>query len=173
MPKADSVVAVMAEADLSWHALLIPKAPPNRLRAALAGMLEDGLLEDAVHAHFALGPQAQPGADGMVAVTDRRWLGAAIVAIENANLAVDRIVPAAWPQQPPGGHFSSSAAAADDDQVRLCWADANGVASLELQRGALTRALLPQPLPRGGALQCHAVRSRRRPKPGSARRSVC
>jgi general secretion pathway protein L len=83
-----------------------------------------------------------------VAVADRRWLLAAVAAVEDANLSVDRIVPVSWPQQPPSGHFSSSATvSSDDDQVRLCWADEKGVATLELQRGALTRALLPQPLP--------------------------
>lgn len=146
MPTADSVVAVIPESDLSWHSLTIPKAPPNRMRAALGGMLEDALLEDAAHAHFSLAAQARPGEAGMVAVTDRRWLAAALAAIEGVGLAIDRIVPVAWPQQPPLGHFSASAAA-DDEQIRLCWADAAGVASFELQRGAIARALLPQPLP--------------------------
>ena len=34
LPKADSVIAVLADADVSWHRITLPKAPAARLRAA-------------------------------------------------------------------------------------------------------------------------------------------
>ncbi len=146
MPKADQVVAVVGDADISWHKLLIPKAPPNRMRAALAGMMEEVLLDDAVLAHYALGPQAKPGEVGSVAVTDRRWLSSELESLELANLSIDRVVPVAWPVEPALGHFTTAGSADDSgDNVNLSWADGNGVAALSLQ-GGLARALLPQTL---------------------------
>src|SRR5690349_4112602 len=46
LPRADSVVAVVSDADVSWHRISLPKAPPSRLRAALTGMLEEAVLEE-------------------------------------------------------------------------------------------------------------------------------
>src|SRR6187399_1894916 len=46
LPKADRVLAVLADADVSWHRISVPKAPPARLRAALAGLMEESLLDD-------------------------------------------------------------------------------------------------------------------------------
>ncbi|MEO8278106.1 MAG: type II secretion system protein GspL, partial [Ideonella sp.] len=147
MPKADSVLAALTDVDVSWHRLLIPKAPANRLRAALAGMMEELLLDEAERAHHALGPGAKPGEIGMVAVTDGRWLGEQLANLEHANLSVDRVVPIAWPVEPSVGHFTSAAADAGvDDAIHLSWADANGVAVLDLQ-GGLARALLPVAMP--------------------------
>ena len=40
LPKADTVVAVLADADVAWHRITLPKAPAARLRAALTGVLE-------------------------------------------------------------------------------------------------------------------------------------
>ena len=64
LPKADRVVAVLADADVSWHHIAVPKAPAARLRAALAGAMEDALLEDEAALHFALGAQSAPGQTG-------------------------------------------------------------------------------------------------------------
>ena len=41
LPKATTVIAVLADADVSWHRITLPKAPAARLRAALGGVLED------------------------------------------------------------------------------------------------------------------------------------
>ncbi|WP_418316801.1 type II secretion system protein GspL [Piscinibacter sakaiensis] len=143
MPKADRVVAALADTDVSWHKLLIPKAPANRMPAALAGLLEEALLEDPATTHFALAAQARPGAIDFVAVTDRRWLQRELAAIEQSHLSVDRIVPMAWPVDPPLGHFSTTGATAGGTEaVALSWADANGVAIVGLD-GSLARALLP------------------------------
>lgn len=146
LPKADSVIAVLADVDVSWHRLLIPKAPANRLRAALAGMLEEALLDDAERAHYALGPGAKSGEIGMIAVTDGRWLGEQLAILDRADLPVDRLAPVSWPVEPSVGHFTSAAAAGSGDAVHLSWADSNGVAVLDIQ-GGLARALLPPTMP--------------------------
>ena len=61
MPRADSVVLMLAEADVGWHRVLIPRAPAARLRAALAGVMEESLLDDDEALHLALGPGAVAG----------------------------------------------------------------------------------------------------------------
>ncbi len=147
MPKADSVVAVLADVDISWHRLLIPKAPANRMRAALAGMMEEVLLDDAERAHYAMGPASKAGEIGMVAVTDGRWLSEQLALLDRANLPVDRVVPASWPVEPAVGHFTTAAAdGGSGNAINLSWADSNGVAVLDLQ-GSLARALLPAVMP--------------------------
>lgn len=146
LPKADTVIAVLADVDVSWHRLLIPKAPANRMRAALSGLMEDVLLDDAERAHHALGPGTKPGEIGLVAVCDGRWLGEQLAIFERANLAVDRVVPVAWPVEPAVGHFATVAGAGSADAINLTWSDANGVAVLGVQ-GGLARALLPASMP--------------------------
>jgi general secretion pathway protein L len=147
LPKADTVVAVVSEADLSWHELVIPKAPPARLRAALAGVLEEALLDDAGQAHLAVGPQSVPGSTGWIAATHRGWLAGHLRALEQAQVFVDRVVPAQAPGGPPRGHFSLEAAdGSGAEALRLSWADGRGAAVIGL-RGNLGRSLLPSPLP--------------------------
>lgn len=152
LPRADSVVAVVPAADLSWHRLDIPKAPPGRLRAALAGVLEDALLEDPAELHFALGPEARPGQSGWVVVTRRAWLAQQLQALESAGVVVDRVVPQIEPQATAWGHFEREDEPDDESAaLRLLWTDERG--ALELTAGAtggtLARALLPSPLPAG------------------------
>ncbi|MDH4290581.1 MAG: type II secretion system protein GspL, partial [Aquincola sp.] len=74
MPKADSAVVVLAEQDVSWHLVTVPKAPAARLRAAIAGLLEEQLLEEPDVLHFALAPGTAAGRRGFVAVMDKAWL---------------------------------------------------------------------------------------------------
>lgn len=148
LPRADSVIAVLAESDVSWHRINVPKAPAARLRAALSGVLEEALLDDTDQIHLALAPQAKGGEQAWVAACDRAWLTAQLAAIEAAGLRVDRVVPSAWPDEPPSGHFHELSNPLDGSQlsVALTWSHGNGVATWPLQ-GGLARALLPQPLP--------------------------
>jgi general secretion pathway protein L len=150
LPKAATVVAMLADTDVSWHRITLPKAPAARLRAALVGVLEEALLEDAEEVHLAVAPGATAGQPTWVAAVDRRWLRAELAALEKANVFVDRIVPASWPDDPPTGHFAETAASANgpDQGVLLHWAHADGVASIRLQ-GGLARALVPRPAPAG------------------------
>jgi len=144
LPKADSVVAVLADADVSWHRITLPKAPAARLRAALGGVLEEALLEDADAVHLAVAPNAVAGQPTWVAAVDRRWLRAELAALEKANVFVDRIVPISWPDDPPSGHFAEADGERGDlgQAIVLNWSHADGVACLNLQ-GGLARAVIP------------------------------
>ena len=146
LPKAGTVIAVLADADVSWHRINLPKAPASRLRAALGGVLEDALLEDANDVHLALAPDATAGQPTWVAATSHHWLRAELAALEKAEVFVDRVVPMAWPDEPPIGHFAESDDAPDGTTHSIArnWADADGVASVRLQ-GNLARALVPNP----------------------------
>lgn len=149
LPRADTVVALVAEADLSWHRITLPKSPANRLRAALGGILEDALLEEAENLHLAVAPQATAGELTWVAACDRAWLATELTHLEKANVFVDRVVPLAWPDEPASGHFSESAQGdAALQNATLCWANPEGVALIRLS-GSLARALIPSPPPPG------------------------
>lgn len=150
LPKAATVVALLADTDVSWHRITLPKAPAARLRAALAGVLEEALLADAEEVHLAVAPGASAGQPTWVAAVDRAWLRAELAALEKANVFVERIVPASWPDDPPSGHFAETRAdaAAPEQGVLPHWAHADGVASIRLQ-GGLARALVPRPAPPG------------------------
>lgn len=145
LPRATSVVLVLAEPDVSWHRVEIPKAPSARLRAALLGLMEEALLEDDEQLHFALAPDAAPGQSGWVAVTHRPRLAAALAALEAAGLDIERVVAATAPQDPPRGHFHTAQAAdaGTDAAPLLTLARPDGVAHLRLD-GALARALQPE-----------------------------
>lgn len=147
LPRADSVALVLADCDVSWHRIALPKAPPVKLRAALVGVLEDALLEDGDDLHFAVAPEASAGAQSWIAVTDKSWLAAELAALERANVFVDRVLPLCWPDDPPSAHFAEDGDAAGES-LRLVWSHADGVACLSLA-GGLARELLPQPLPPG------------------------
>lgn len=143
-PKADSVVAVLADADVGWQRLTLPKAPPARLRAALGGLLEEHLLEDDDALHLALAPGSVAGAPTWVAVVHKAWLRAEIERIERAGPVVDRVVPSAWPGDTAQGHFfSASPTAAGSGEVMLSHSDEQGLTLLRLQ-GSLARALQPR-----------------------------
>jgi len=153
LPKADSVIAVVSEVDIAWHRITLPKAPSARLRAALTGVLEEALLDDADATHLALAPDAVAGQPTWVAAVNRAWLRGELAALEQHRVFVDRVVPAAWPDAPPSGHFSEAGGSATVDgsgsvrqDVVLNWSHADGVAILRLQ-GGLARALLPADLP--------------------------
>jgi general secretion pathway protein L len=146
LPKADSVVAVLADADVSWHRITLPKAPASRLRAALVGVLEEAVLEDADLTHFAVAPEATAGAPTWIATIDRAWLRAELAALEQANVFVDRVVPAAWPDDPPGGHFAETDSQDNGGEEGISHPD--GVACLRLH-GGLARAVVPLPAPHG------------------------
>ena len=148
LPKSTTVIAVLADADVSWHRITLPKAPAARLRAALTGVLEEALLEDADDVHLALAPAASAGQPTWVAAVSGRWLRGELAALEKADVFVDRVVPMAWPDDPPIGHFAETDTAPGDSPlgIALNWAHADGVASVRLH-GGLARALVPQPAP--------------------------
>ncbi len=73
------VVAVLPATQLSWHRVQLPRGvgPRSpRLRATLAGLLEEQLLDEPEQLHFALDPDAGAGGPAWVAVCHSRWLAA-------------------------------------------------------------------------------------------------
>ncbi len=144
LPRADDAVLVLADADVSWHRVNVPKAPSARLRAALAGVMEEALLDDDEAVHIALAPDAAPGREGWVAVTHRPRLAGALAALESAGLSVRRVVPSSLPAHASAsarGHFFADADG-DDAAPWLALTRADGVACVRLS-GALARALQP------------------------------
>lgn len=141
LPKADTVVLVLADTDVSWHRTKVPKAPAARLQAAIAGVLEEHLLDEPGTMHLALAPGASGGESAWIAATDKAWLSAELAAFEKAGVHVDRVVPIAWPEDTPLGHFSAPFGADAGAPMQLTWSDAKGVAAISLQ-GALARHML-------------------------------
>jgi general secretion pathway protein L len=147
LPKRSIVIAVVREADVAWHRITLPKAPAARLRAAIVGVVEEALLDDADKVHLAVAPLAVAGQPTWVAAVDKAWLADELAALEKAAVFVDRVVPVAWPDDPPAGHFHAPAEGVGSAQsVVLTWASIDGVATLRLD-GGLARALVPQPPP--------------------------
>lgn len=144
LPRADTVVAVLPDGDVGWHRVTLPKAPPSKLRAALVGILEEALLDEADTTHLALAPAATAGQLTWVAAVDKPWLAAQLALLEKAQRGVDRVVPSSWPDEVATGHFCEAEGSdtASPENITLVWADGAGVACLGLQ-GSLARALVP------------------------------
>jgi general secretion pathway protein L len=151
-PKADSVVAVLPADAVAWHRPILPRAPANRMRAALAGVLEEQLLADDDQVHLALAPDATPGKPGWVAALNKPGLRAQLAALAAAGLSVDRLVPALAPALPPeglaagaagnepSGHFFNSHDAFGADVQWLALRDADSALCVPLA-GSLARNL--------------------------------
>ncbi len=142
LPPSEAVVAVLSESDVSWHRLVIPKAPAAKMRAALVGSLEEFVLSDPEQLHVALAPEAEPGAKAWVAVVDKPWLSQLLTHFERQGVMIDRVVPSLWPGEKASGHFYDASPAGATPEPGLAMADANGIACLPLA-GTLARALLP------------------------------
>lgn len=104
LPKAEQLVLQLHAQDCSFHRSTLPRSPAARWRAALAGLLEEQLLEEPEQLHFALPPEAAAGQELWVCVTALAPLQQAVAALEAAQRFVDRIVPAAVPADPPQAH---------------------------------------------------------------------
>ena len=144
LPRADSVVAVLADSDVAWHRVSLPKAPAARLRAALGGLLEEQLLDDDEALHLALAPGAVAGQPTWVAVMHKPWLRGHLEQLEKTGLSIERVLPSSWPGDAPQGHFfEAGVALTGNARVMLCHADDSGHRLLRLE-GSLARAMLPQ-----------------------------
>jgi general secretion pathway protein L len=136
-------VAVLMPEQLSWHRVDLPKgalANTSRLRSVLEGLLEDRLLDEPQHLHFALQPQARAGAPLWVATCDRAWLRAWLQTLEQSGRAVSRIVPLLAPGATADGD-TTVLAAGTPEQARVYLASPEGVAVLPLDATGV--ALLP------------------------------
>lgn len=140
LPAADNVIALVDDGDLSWRRVDLPRAG-RQMRAALAGKLEELLLDDPDTLHFALEPDAEGGDTAWVAVTSRAWLAEHLAQLDAAHVFVDRVAPLSWPDELPRGHFFE-AGGASADGVALRWSHSDGVATLPLQ-GGMGRQFFP------------------------------
>lgn len=138
LPQADSVIAVVAESDISWRRVELPRAG-RQMRAALAGKLEETLLDEPDTLHFALEPDALGGDTAWVAITSRPWLADHLAQLEAAQVFIDRVAPLAWPDDLARGHFFETNG---DGGIALRWSHLEGVATLPLD-GGLARQFFP------------------------------
>lgn len=150
--RGGEVVAVVPARALSWHRLRLPRrvahgllsarADAARVRAVLAGALEEQLLDDPAQLHFALfaaeGGIASDSADLWVAVCARNWLHAALAALEAAGRSVTRIV-AQW-EPVDGAAVAHVARDADASGEALVLAHPLGVSTLPLGAAAVALA---------------------------------
>ena len=142
LPHADLVIAIPAESDMSWQRVPLPRAG-RQMRPALAGMLEEALLDDPESLHFAVEPDAVGGETASVAITSRAGLALQLQHLEANQVFVDRVTPLSWPDNPPRGHFFQTGL--ESSPVGLRWSHPEGVTSLSLE-GGLTRQLFPADL---------------------------
>lgn len=162
LPAAESCVLVLPMSWVSWQPARLPRVSASRLAAALAGALEDHLLDDRGDVHLAL--RAAPGdarprgqhADGdgsgprWVAAVHKPLLQRALALWAARGRVVDAVVAAAEPpatawaaepdavpdrEGPAGGHVRLDG----EGRAWLRWSDAQGVveAPLELLRQRL------------------------------------
>jgi len=155
-PQADTVVAVLPAAAVAWHRPVAPKAPANRLRAALGSVLEERLLAEDEDLHLALAPRHGAGAPAWVAALNKPALQAQLATLAAAGRVVDRLVPALAPAlaaegaatlaagAEPSGHFYiDDNAPAPDGAPEALWlalSDADGAVTLPVA-GGLARVL--------------------------------
>ncbi|KQV61071.1 hypothetical protein ASC95_06580 [Pelomonas sp. Root1217] len=137
LPAADSVIAVVNESDVAWRRVELPRAG-RQMRAALAGKLEEALLDEPDTLHFAVEPDALGGDTAWIAITSRPWLAEHLAQLEAAHIFIDRVAPLSWPDELPRGHFFE----ANGNAVALRWSHVDGVATLPLD-GGLARQFFP------------------------------
>lgn len=157
--RQEGVWAVVPACALSWHRVRLPAGLGRsgaRLQAALAGVLEDRLLEDTARLHLALPERWTPGEPTWVAVCDKAWLQAHLQALHEAGLRVQRIVPTQAPKPeaptlPDMHHDHADGARLHAPELASDW----NLAQFELQTrrrapgwgrlGTVARTLLQQP----------------------------
>ena len=140
------IVAVVSAAQLSWHHLDLPKGTLDRglfqdgnaarLRSVLDGLLEERLLDEPEQLHYAIEPQARPGAPVWVAACNRAWLHAWLQALEQAGRPIARIVPELAPSTSEAPSTLLQAVGSADAPQLLCGSP-NGVAVLPLSAASV------------------------------------
>ena len=151
LPSGEDLTLAVPAAALSWHEVTLPQGSlnsPVRLRAVLAGLLEDRLLEDPELLHFALAPDAAAGRLTWVAACNRAWLRGIVQGLEAAGRRIERIVPEfaprsrAAPVAPGDADDGLPAAGAlfatgEPGAARITLCDAQGVLALPLDAAGI------------------------------------
>lgn len=139
-------VVIVPATQLSWHRLTLPMgALGGRQRAVLEGLLEDQLLDEPAHLHFALAPHARAGVPVWVAVCNKAWLNQAINALEVAGQSVDRIVPEITPTE----QGASLCAVGSVEEGWLIHASNQGVTCWPLTAASVALLAWPKDAPLG------------------------
>ncbi|MBB1162588.1 type II secretion system protein GspL [Aquariibacter albus] len=146
LPAAERIVGVLPPTAVGWHRLACPKAPPRQRAAALAGVLEEAVLEDAAQLHYALPPGLRGGQTGWIAVTDKAGLAELLARFDAAGRPIQTLVPALAPADEPEAPTRLWIEAAADrgtpPRLQASLADAEGLRHWPLD-GSGARALLP------------------------------
>ncbi|MFZ4479595.1 MAG: type II secretion system protein GspL [Rhodoferax sp.] len=148
---ATEVVALVPADRLSWHRVQLPKGclgrrffqegGPTRLRAVLEGLLEDQLLDETAHLHFALEPGASDAVPVWVAVCDRAWLQASLQALAQAGRTVNRVVPEFAPDALADALYVTG----EQDHPRIVFGNSGGgVAVWPLSKASVALLNLPE-----------------------------
>lgn len=96
----ERVALVVPTGWLAWHAVALPAGRSARSPQALAGLLEDDLLDEPDRLHWALGPAAPQGRTWVAAVRDER-LQAAVAAVQAPGWTVERLLAESQPLPAP------------------------------------------------------------------------
>ena len=137
-------IVIVPAALLSWHRLTLPiGALAGRQRAVLEGLLEEQLLDDPAHLHFALAPHARAGVPVWVAVCNKAWLRQAIDGLELAGLSLDRIVPETTPTE----QGASLCAIGSAEEAWLLHASTQGVTRWPLTAASVALLAWPSNAP--------------------------
>lgn len=99
---AQTVALLVPSAWIAWHLVQWPGGRVARQAEALAGLLEEHLLQDPAQLHWAIGPQGPdgPGSAWAAAVRDAD-LAAAVAALETLGWTVQQLVAEAAPCPTP------------------------------------------------------------------------
>ncbi|MDP3699760.1 MAG: type II secretion system protein GspL [Hylemonella sp.] len=152
--RGSAVVAVVPARAMSWHQVTLPGtmarslrgrlAGQPRLRAVLAGLLEEQLLDEPEQLHFAVFPGASRDAPVWVAVCQRAWLVDALQALAVLPQRILRIVPEFAPLQ-GGDSVATADVTADGVPAQLVLCTAQGVTLLPLGAAAAAWVQLAGP----------------------------
>ncbi|MBG6070983.1 MULTISPECIES: type II secretion system protein GspL [unclassified Polaromonas] len=139
-PSSAVIVAVVPACRLSWHRLALPRGAlkgglfqdgnAGRLRAVLDGLLEDSVLDETSHLHFAIEPKPRTDEPVWVATCEKAWLHAWLAMLTQAGRPVARIVPELTP--PSGDGVVSLHVTGTADQPQLMRTGPEGVTLLPL-----------------------------------------
>ena len=101
---------VLSDKQVSVHEVTLPPTPAHRVEAALAGALEEQLLDDPADLHFALAPGAmdamRAGRAFEVMVCDKAWLKGVLAKVTAQGQSVAAIVPESKELQLQGWNLS-------------------------------------------------------------------
>jgi general secretion pathway protein L len=135
LPRAEIVVLTVPARALSWHAVQLPPISANRVRAALDGLLEDLLLDDATQMAFAVVPGRLENGRTLVAAFDKAWMRAVLEFFEQGGRAASRVVAEFVPKAPDANEIQLRVTGPAHDAI-LVLLEPDGVTCLPLASAA-------------------------------------